>query len=310
MSSHTRAILQALFVAFLWSTSWVLIKIGLEDVKPLTFAGLRYGLAFMCLLPMALRKGGAGRFRHLDRADWRMLILLGLVFYTLTQGAQFVGLDYLPPVTLSLMLNFTSIVVALAGIPLLGEYPGRMQWGGIGLFVLGVLIYFYPVDIPSREVFGLFVGAIGVLANAGSSIMGRSINRGARLPAIVVTTVSMGVGSGALLVIGIFLEGFPALDAQSWLIVIWLALVNTAFAFTLWNHTLRELSAVESSVINNTMLVQIAVLAWIFLDERITLAEGAGLLLAATGILTVQLFRSGQRMRPVVVDETAQEAGD
>lgn len=47
-SPHTRAVLQALLVTFLWSTSWVLIKIGLADIPALTFAGLRYVLAFWC----------------------------------------------------------------------------------------------------------------------------------------------------------------------------------------------------------------------------------------------------------------------
>jgi drug/metabolite transporter (DMT)-like permease len=42
------------------------------------------------------------------------------------------------------------------------------------------------------------------------------------------------------------------------LIIGWLSVINTAFAFTLWNHTLRTLTAVESSVMNNTVLVQIA----------------------------------------------------
>ena len=46
------------------------------------------------------------------------------------------------------------------------------------------------------------------------------------------------------------------------------AVVNTAFAFTVWNHTLRTLTAVESSVMNNTMLIQVAVLAWLILDEK------------------------------------------
>ena len=68
-------------------------------------------------------------------------------------------------------------------------------------------------------------------------------------------------------------------------------MVNTALAFTLWNLTLRELSAVESSIINSTMLIQIAILAWIFLGERITWQEGAGLLLAGAGVLLVQLRR-------------------
>ena len=49
-SPHTRAVLQALLVTFLWSTSWVLIKIGLADIPALTFAGLRYVLALLVLI--------------------------------------------------------------------------------------------------------------------------------------------------------------------------------------------------------------------------------------------------------------------
>ena len=50
MSLHLIAVLEALFVAFLWATSWVFIKIGLPAIPPLTFAGLRYVIAFACLL--------------------------------------------------------------------------------------------------------------------------------------------------------------------------------------------------------------------------------------------------------------------
>ena len=55
-SSHVRSMLQALFVTFLWSTSWVLIKFSLEEIPALTFAGLRYALAFLLLLPLVLRR--------------------------------------------------------------------------------------------------------------------------------------------------------------------------------------------------------------------------------------------------------------
>ena len=53
---------------------------------------------------------------------------------------------------------------------------------------------------------------------------------------------------------------------------------NTAFAFTLWNHTLRTLTAVESSIIGNLMLPQIAVLAWVFLGEALTPRQKAALI--------------------------------
>ena len=56
---HLQAVLTALFVTFLWSTSWVLIKLGLRASLPaVTFAGLRYGLAFLCLLPFVLVGAG------------------------------------------------------------------------------------------------------------------------------------------------------------------------------------------------------------------------------------------------------------
>jgi len=288
---HLRTVLQALFVTFLWSTSWVLIKIGLEDIPAVSFAGLRYSLAFLCLLPFALRPVHLKPLRNLSRRRWGRLVVLGLLFYAVTQGAQFIGLDHLPSVTVSLLLNFTTIVVVLASIPLLAERPTAPQWCGVFINIAGVVIYFYPVSIPASQVMGLIIVAIGVLANAGASILGRRVNRDGDVPPLAVTVVSMGIGAIVLLVAGTLIQGFPYLSLTHWAIIGWLAVVNTAFAFTLWNHTLRTLSATESSIINSTMLAQIAVLAWLFLGERLTWQEIIGMALAGIGALIVQLRR-------------------
>lgn len=287
--SHSIAVLQALFVTFLWSSSWVLIKFGLEEIPALTFAGLRYSLAFLILAPFVL---GSRELRSsligLSTAGWLRLIALGLLFYTLTQGAQFVGLVYLPAVTVSLFLSFTPALVALMGIPLLSENPAPKQWGGMLLYLIGALVYLLPVEIPLAAA-GLAAAVIGLLANAGSSILGRSVNRGEHLHPLVVTVVSMGSGALVLLAVGLTSQGLPSLSWKNWGLIVWLAAVNTALAFTLWNHTLRRLTAVESSLINNTMLIQIALLAWVFLDESLSPKGVAGIILAAVGVLAVQL---------------------
>jgi drug/metabolite transporter (DMT)-like permease len=101
--------------------------------------------------------------------------------------------------------------------------------------------------------------------------------------------VSMGVGAIMLLATGILTQGLPPLSPINWAFIGWLAVVNTAFAFTLWNHTLRTLSAMASSIINSTMLIQIAVLAWLFLGEYLTWQEGMGMVLAGLGALIVQV---------------------
>jgi drug/metabolite transporter (DMT)-like permease len=289
MSERVRAVLQALFVTFLWSTSWVLIKIGLEEIPALTFAGLRYSLAFLCLVPLIGRRIGWATMRRLPAQTWWRLLLLGVLFYAVTQGAQFLGLVYLPAVTVSLLLNFTSVFVAIMGITFLAERPGRLQWAGMALFLVGVLVYFYPVAFPAGELLGLAIVMVGVLANAGSAVLGRGVNRQGDVSPLLVTVVSMGIGSFILLGTGVAVQGLPPLSLTSWLIIGWLALVNTAFAFTLWNMTLQTLTAVDSSIINNSMLIQIAILAWLFLGERLTGQEIVGLVLVALGVLSVQL---------------------
>jgi drug/metabolite transporter (DMT)-like permease len=291
--SHRKAVLQALLVTFLWSTSWVLIKLGLKaSLPPVTFAGMRYSLAFLCLLPLVLTNPNhRNRLYRISRLAWLQLALLGLVYYTLTQGAQYVGLVFLPAATLTLLLNFSPILVALFSGAVNQESPFLTQWGGIVLSTLGAMVYFLPFDIPAGQVLGYTAALIGVLANAGSSLLGRNVNSRTGLPPIVVTTVSMGFGGLLLLAGGAITQGFGHLNGYQWLLIAWLAVVNTAIAFTMWNQTLRVLTAVESSVINNTMLPQIAILAWIFLGEGLGVRQILGLVLVCIGTLIVQLWR-------------------
>jgi drug/metabolite transporter (DMT)-like permease len=211
------------------------------------------------------------------------------VFYTLTQGGQFLTLNHLEAVTFSLLLNFTSVLVACFGIVALHEVPTPLQWGGIALFIAGVLVYFLPTSGPGGRALGLTLAVLTVCANAAAAVLGRSINRDTRLPPLVVTGASMGVGAILLLGIGLALQGLPPLSLAGWSTIVWLAVFNTALAFTLWNRSLQELSAVESSIINNTMLVQIAVLAWLFLGEVLVVRDVVGLVLAAAGILIANL---------------------
>jgi drug/metabolite transporter (DMT)-like permease len=285
-SPRSQAILQALFVTFLWSTSWVLIKRALDEIPPLTFAGLRYTTAVLILLPGLWKQKAA--IRALSARDWGLLAGLGLVFYTMTQGGQFLTLNHLEAVTFSLLLNFTTVLVALMGVFTLREVPSRWQWAGMVIFLAGALVYFYPVSVPAGQALGFTLAGFTVCANAAAALLGRAVNRKQTIPPTVVTVISMGIGALFLLGIGLVVQGLPPLSRSGWAVIGWLAVVNTALAFTLWNSSLRILSATESSMINNTMLVQIAVLAWLFLGERLSLSNVAGLILAALGALLVQ----------------------
>ena len=292
---HALAVLQGLFVTFLWSTSWILVKIGLDDLElaPLSFAGLRYALAAAILLPFgirAMRRQAAGT--PMGAGLLLRVAAYGLVFVAIAQGAQFAALAELPATAVSLVLSSIPVWVALGSLFTGAERPSLGQVAGILLLTVGAVLYFGPCEVADGATVGFAAAAVCVAAAAASSHMGRNLARDAvgRVGgSIGLTAISMAVGGVVLLLVSVLVEGWPALDLTGWAIVAWLAAVNTAFAFTLWNHTLRTLTAVESSVVNNTMTVQIAVLAIVFLGERLLALQVVGLMLAAVGAAVVQL---------------------
>jgi len=267
----------------------VLIKIGLREIGPLNFVGLRYFLAFLILLPFGLRAAGRAEIKRLTRSQWLTLIFLGVFYYFATQSAQYVGLDYLPAVTVSLMYNLSASLVTLISIWLLREKPTPLQWLGAAVNLAGILIYFTPLAIPAGAGIGLMVVALGVLSNAASAVVSRGLNRELVLSPLTVTLVSMGIGGTLMLATGLAVEGLPQLSLQGWGIILWLAALNTALAFTLWNYSMRALKAMESSLMSNLMLIFVAGLAFWILGEGISLRQGMGMLLALTGTALVQL---------------------
>jgi drug/metabolite transporter (DMT)-like permease len=293
---HTGAILTALFVTVLWSSSWVLIRWGLDDeaLSPLTFAGLRYLLASAVL---AVLVTASPRFRSevraLTPARWVRLALLGVVFVAVAQGAQFVAIDSQPAATSSLVLSLTPLLVAGASTFALAEKPTIRQLAGVSLIVVGAIAYFSG-DL-GFEVIGLIAATIGLLANAVAALIGRGVNRDRAVSPVVVTVASMSVGAAALVVAGLAVEGTPSVSGRAWLIITWLAVVNTAWAFTLWNRSLQMLSATESAAINNTMLIQIGLLGWLFLDETPGTFDIVGMVAVSVGVYLAQRPRAEVR---------------
>jgi drug/metabolite transporter (DMT)-like permease len=291
MDRKLKSVLIALFVTFLWSTSWVLIKVGLVDIPALPFAGLRYLFASIFLLMYMIATKKIHLISSLSKQQWKTLLIYGFVLITLTQGAQFLALSMLPAVTLSLFLNMSPIFVLFLGYFFLKETINRVQLFGILLFFLGIIIYFYQVDL-GNNLQGLLLAIFGVFINAIAAVYGRSINAKRDIDPMVITVVITGFGSIFLLLGGIAMQGMPVLNVQGWLIVGWLAAINTALAFTLWNVALRELKAVEANTINNTMLIQIALLAAIFLNESLSLRQWLAIAVVAIGVWLVQLRKN------------------
>lgn len=268
----------------------MLIRWGLDDdaLEPITFAALRYGLAALVLLAWVAARGHArSELGALTRRSLIQIVVLGVVFYAVTQGAQFVAIDAQPAATTSVVLSWTPLLVAFIGGWSIAESSSARQIAGAALVAFGAW-WFFAGDLGATAM-GMIAAFVGLGANAASALLGRNVNRERTLSPVVVTALSMAVGALLLAIVGVIAEGTPSTSMRGWLIIVWLAVVNTALAFTLWNQSLRRLTAIESAAINNTMLIQIAFLAWLFLGERLGLGEIVGIVLVSIGVFLTQV---------------------
>lgn len=285
---HLLAILEAYLVTFLWSSSYVLVKIGLAQLSPLTLVALRYTVASVVLIPLALRRGGfslLGDPKFLTR-----IAILGLTGYAVAQGGQCLGLFYLPAVSVTFILNFTPVFVLVMGVFSLGEHPTKVQLGGLAIVLVGAYLFFND-PLSGSNLAGVTITLLSGLGWASYMVYSRYTFVKEEFNILGLTAFSMGAGTLILVVAALGFEGVSSVPLSGWGIIGWLGVVNTAIAFFLWNHALQRLEAFEISILQNTMLIQIAVLSWLFLGERLSTVELVAMAMVFFGVLIVQLKR-------------------
>jgi drug/metabolite transporter (DMT)-like permease len=212
--------------------------------------------------------------------------VLGLLFYGVTQGAQVVAIDRQPAATTSLVLAMTPLAVAMTSRVAIGERATARQLGGTIAVIAGAATYFGGG--LGATAFGMAAAVTALGGNTASKLVGRWVNRDRGQSAVVVTAVSMTVGAVVMAGGALVVEGPTTPSLRAGALLAWLAVINTALAFTLWNHALRRLTAVEAAGINNLMLIQIAALAWLFLDEHPTLGNVVGIIVVSIGVGLIQ----------------------
>lgn len=218
------------------------------------------------------------------------LIGLGLLNYAVTQGGITLGLSLLPSSHVALILNLNNTAqVLLFSALILREVPVPVQWAGLGLGMAGTAAFYYPLISPPGGWLGVIPVLVTGVGYAITTIYTRRLMRDGSVSALDLTVISMTAGAAGMSLVAAAVEGVPALTLSTGLALLWLAVINTAFTFTLWAHTQKVLAPFETSTLNNTMLVQIAVLSWWLLDEPLTGLKLPGVVLVTLGTLLVQV---------------------
>lgn len=285
--SKRNAMIMAVIMTIIWSSSFVVIKIGLNEIPAMPFAGLRYIMAFLFMLPWLIAKPAQQEIRMFKRRDWITLGALGILTYPMNQGCLFLAMTYLPNTTISLITNMGPVLVALLGWFWLDEKLNHWQMVGMGITIAGALVFFLPVDWKVISGLGVFFTCVTLVSNSIGSVWTRKIMKGGIYPVLLVTGIPMGIGSILLAAGSGALAWIPKISLQVWGILLFLSLINTTIAFTVWNIALKRLTAFEANLISSTMLVQIAIFSWFFLGEIITWKMVFGMALVLGGVILV-----------------------
>jgi drug/metabolite transporter (DMT)-like permease len=268
-----------------WSSTWVAIKIGLEDLPPLFGAGVRFALAGVLLLAIAAATG-----RPL-RTDARLAAVLALLPFAAAYGLVYWGEQYLPSGLVAVLFGVMPLYSALIAAAALADEPLRPRLlAGIAI-ALGGLSLAFGESLELGHARWALAAAIAVAVSPLAAAIGNVAikRRGAGLDAVTLNGWAMLAGGAALLAASAPAESWDVTwSAEAVGSIAYLAGFGSAFAFVALTVLLRELPAVTMSYI--TLLIPFGALAFgaLIYDERITAAALGGAALVAAGLGVAQ----------------------
>lgn len=275
-----------LLLGFVWGSSWLFIKLGLETVPPFTLAGLRFLLASLAMWAyIAVRRIRLPR----SQRDWALMIGTGLLTFGVDYGLVFWGESHISAGLTSILFSTMPLfVLLLAHFMVPTERMTRLKLLGILIGIGGVALIF------SRQLQGsgslALLGSAAVLVAAGLEAVSSVLIRrfGGHLNPATLTTVQMTVGFVPLLAIGMIFEGSPFSSQwtpMAWTSLLYMALVGSAMGFVLLYWLLKRIGAVRSGLLIPFSTVIAVVLGILVLNETFTWRTAVGGLLVILGLL-------------------------
>jgi probable blue pigment (indigoidine) exporter len=193
-------------------------------------------------------------------------------------------------------MSILPLTILFTGAIWLKERPTSGQLVGVFIALTGSILFFWP-GLKPGEPFGIMIVAVGLVGFTTFGILGREIARNKLVDTLSLTALPLGFGGGVLLIVALVLEGLPASHPIAWAIVLWLALVNTAVGYALYNHSLQILTALEMNMFLNLAPLATALLAWLLLDETLVAIQITGIIAVISGVILVQLTSNSSKRK-------------
>ncbi len=280
------ATLVFMLLCLIWGSTWMFIKIGLEDAPPFLYAGLRFLLAALLMFPIVKLRGQ--RIPR-DRRVLRLMVNTGLFAVSVTYGLVYWSEQYIPAGLTSVLFSaFPFFVILFSHLMIPDDRLSSTKIGGTLVGFSGLLLIFLD-SLKLQNRMAVLATAAVVFSAICTALSNVVIKKNVReLDPFVLTFVHMLCGAVALLGLSLGLENLSDFHAtvKSLGSLAYLAVMGSCVAFIGYYWLLGHIKVTTASLIVFVIPIVALFLDWIVLHQVLDwrTVAGSGLVIAGVGV--------------------------
>jgi drug/metabolite transporter (DMT)-like permease len=296
---HASPYLLLSLTAFFWSLNWVIGRGIVGHVSPFALAFVRWVVAVLVMLPFAWPQMRA--HRATIRRNWKIIAWLGAWGTGLHNVFAYLGLHYTTATNGVILNSAIPVMIIVLGWAIYRDTITRAQALGVGISLAGILAIISRGDLATLAQLQFNKGDIivltGMLLWAAYTVFLRM--KPADLPGLALLACCGIVGVVLLMPLFafemLFLDGVLEFSPGTIAAMLYVGIFPSFVGYVFWNRGVAEVGSNIAGIFMHLMPVFGALLAWLFLGERIHAFHIAGIALILAGIT---LTTRGHRALP------------
>ncbi|MDE5418702.1 DMT family transporter [Labilibaculum sp. DW002] len=274
-----------LILAFVWGSSFILMKIGLKSFTNDQAAGIRMLLASLVLLPYSIKN-----LKYLKKKDLKSLLVAGFIGSFIPAFLFTKAQTQIDSALAGMLNSMTPIFTLVIGMIF---YKTKLKWLQVSGLVLGLFGAIGLITSGQDLSFGN-INSYALLIVLATVFYGININvvkaRLSHLSGVQITSLAFFFTGPAALIYLLTTDFQPVLASPNWhihfLALCALGIIGTAFAMLLMNSLIRHISAVYASSV--TYIIPVFAIFWGVLDgEKINILHITCMVLILLGVYLI-----------------------
>ncbi|MFC2086582.1 DMT family transporter [Bacteroidota bacterium] len=233
---YKHSITLAILACLLWSSAFAGIKIGLQYTTPLQFAGFRFMLAGMLLIPFCRNLRTELKKAYKNR---KRVLVISLFQTALSYTLFYLGISRVPAAVTAVIIGAGPLFIAVMA-HFLSDNPERMtRKKAIAMIIgfLGIIVLAFIKENDANHSHELLFGIVLLILGSISGSYGNILvsRKHTEVNPLLLNAVQIFIGGFVIFIISIFVEGFQ-FDPKPWPYFVSLGYLSfiSAAAFTLW----------------------------------------------------------------------------